>query len=137
MGVVVRKQCLELLLTGESIDADTAHKCGLISGVPPAGEHVEAAVEYAGTITSKHPTAIQCGKRAYYKMTGRGYADALEYSNEQFAGQCTTADAEAGIEAFLEGDPLESVPRPVPKPHGCDGTRETAENGRQNGFMSP
>ena len=108
MGAVVRKRCLELLLTGELIDAETAHEWGLINRVTPAGEHVEAAMEYAETIASKSPTAIQRGKKAYYEMDGKGYADALAYSNEQFAALCTAADAKAGIEAFLSGDPLEA-----------------------------
>ena len=108
MDAVVRKRCLELLLTGELIEADTAREWGLINEVAPAGEHVDAAMEYAETIASKSPTAIRRGKRAYYEMAGMGYADALEYSNEQFAGLCTTADAEAGIEAFLGGDPLDA-----------------------------
>lgn len=82
----------------------------MINEVAPAGEHLEAAVEYAETIASKSPTAIQCGKRAYYEMAGMGDTDAIEYSNEQFAGLCTTADAQAGIEAFLESDPLDVGP---------------------------
>ena len=108
MDAVVRKRCLELLLTGELIDAGTAHEWGLINEVTPAGEHVEAAVEYAETIASKSPTAIRRGKEAYYEMEGMGYTEALGYSNERFAGLCTTADADAGIEAFLEGDPLDA-----------------------------
>ena len=108
MDAVVRKRCLELLLTGELIDADTALEWGLINATAPAGEHVDAAMEYAETIASKSPTAIQRGKRAYYEMEGMDYAEALEYSNEQFAGLCTTADAEAGIEAFLGGEPLDA-----------------------------
>jgi enoyl-CoA hydratase/carnithine racemase len=108
MDAVVRKRCLELLLTGELIDADTAHEWGLLNRVAPADGHVEAAMEYAETIASKSPTAIRRGKRAYYEMEGLGYADALEYSNEQFAALCTTADADAGIEAFLNGEPLDA-----------------------------
>ncbi len=108
MDAVVRKRCLELLLTGELIDAETAREWGLINRVSPPDEHVEAAMEYAETIASKSPTAIQRGKRAYYEMDGKGYADALEYSNEQFAALCATADATDGIEAFLSGDPLEA-----------------------------
>jgi len=106
MDSVVRKRCLELLLTGELIDAETAREWGLINQVTPADEHVGAAIEYAEAIVSKSPTAIQRGKRAYYEMDGKGYADALEYSNERFAELCTTADAEAGIGAFLDGEPL-------------------------------
>ena len=108
MDAVVRKRCLELLLTGELIDAETAREWGLINRVTPAGEHVEGAMEYAETIASKSPTAIQRGKRAYYEMEGKGYAEALEYSNEQFAALCATDDAKAGIDAFLNGEPLDA-----------------------------
>lgn len=108
MDAVVRKRCLELLLTGELIDAETAHEWGLINRVASADGHVEAAMEYAETIASKSPTAIRRGKKAYYEMEGLGYTDALEHSNEQFAALCTTADASVGIEAFLNGDPLDA-----------------------------
>jgi enoyl-CoA hydratase/carnithine racemase len=106
MDAVVRKRCLELLLTGELIDAETAHEWGLINQVTEAGGHVEAAMEYAETIAGKSPTAVQHGKEAYYEMAGMSYTDALEYSNEQFASLCTTTDAAEGIGAFLEGEPL-------------------------------
>ena len=106
LDAVVRKRCLELLLTGELIDAETAREWGLINSVSESGGHVEAAMEYAETIAAKSPTAVQRGKEAYYEMAGMGYTDALEYSNEQFASLCATTDAAAGIEAFLKGEPL-------------------------------
>ncbi len=115
MDAVVRKRCLELLLTGELIDAETAVDWGLINRVTPESEHVEAADEYAETIAAKSPTAVQRGKEAYYEMAGMGYTDALEYSNEQFAALCTTADAETGIEAFLGGEPLDADEWPEPQ----------------------
>lgn len=114
MNAVVRKRCLELLLTGELIDAETAADWGLINRVTPAGEHVETADEYAETIAAKSPTAVQRGKEAYYEMTGMGYTDALEYSNEQFAALCTTDDAAIGIDAFLGGEPLDADEWPEP-----------------------
>jgi enoyl-CoA hydratase/carnithine racemase len=103
-----RKRCLELLLTGELIDADTALDWGLINRVTPPGDHVEIAGELAETIASKSPTAVQLGKQAFYEMESMEYHDALEYSNERFAAVCATRDAHEGIEAFLDGDPLDA-----------------------------
>jgi len=101
-----RKRCLELLLTGDLIDAETAREWGLINRVVPAGDHRRAAMDLAGTIASKSPEAVQRGKEAFYGMAEMGYHEALEYSNGQFAAVCATRDAHEGIAAFLDGDPL-------------------------------
>ena len=106
MHAVTRKRCLELILTGNQIDAETALDWGLINRVVPDGEHVEAAIELAVVIAGKSPVAVQIGKRAFYEMTEMTYDDALDFSNERFAALCTTDDAHEGIEAFLDGDPL-------------------------------
>lgn len=106
MNALNRKRCLELILTGELIDAETALEWGLINRVVPEGDHLETAMELAETMASKSPTAVQMGKRAFYEMVELDYDDALEYSNERFAALCTTDDAHAGIEAFLDGEPL-------------------------------
>lgn len=106
MAALPRKRCLELLLTGDLIDAATAHDWGLVNRVVEAGEHVTAAMDLAETIAAKSPTAIRMGKRAFYEMAEMPADEALDYSNERFAALCTTADAEAGIAAFLAGDPL-------------------------------
>lgn len=103
MRSVTEKRCLELLLTGELIDADTALEWGILNRVVPEGEHLNAAVELANAITDKSPAAVQLGKQAYYEMADRPYEEALEYSNAQFAAVCATSDAAEGIEAFLSG----------------------------------
>ncbi|AXR77002.1 enoyl-CoA hydratase/isomerase family protein [Natrarchaeobaculum sulfurireducens] len=103
MRSVTEKRCLELLLTGELIDADTALEWGILNRVVPAGEHINAAVELASAITDKSPTAVQLGKQAYYEMANMPYRTALEYSNERFAAVCATSDAAEGIDAFLSG----------------------------------
>jgi enoyl-CoA hydratase/carnithine racemase len=106
MGTMTRKRVLELLLTGSLIDAETAHEWGLLNRVADEGDHVAAAMELAETIAEKSPVAVQRGKEAFYEMVEMGYPDALAHSNEAFAGLCTTADANEGIAAFLDGDPL-------------------------------
>lgn len=103
-----RKRCLELLLTGDLIDAETAHEWGLVNRVVPAGEHEAVAIELAETIASKSPTAVQRGKQAFYEMSAMDYHEALDFSNEQFAAVCATRDAHEGISAFLSGDPLDA-----------------------------
>ena len=106
LSSVTRKRCLELLLTGDLVDAETASDWGLVNRVVPDGEHVNAAVELAETIASKSPIAVQMGKEAFYEMAELEYGEALDYSNERFAELCTTRDAHEGIDAFLDGDPL-------------------------------
>lgn len=106
MGTMTRTRCLELLLTGDLIDAETAREWGLVNRVVPEGEHVDAAMDLAASIAAKSPVAVQAGKEAFYEMVDRDFEDALHYSNERFAALCTTADARAGIAAFLEGEPL-------------------------------
>lgn len=105
---LTRKRCLELLLTGNLIDATTAADWGLLNRVVPSGEHVAAAQELAETIAAKSPMAVQMGKTAFYEMADMDYHDAIEYSNERFAAVCETDDTREGIAAFLEGDPLDA-----------------------------
>ncbi len=101
-----RKRALELLLTGDLVEAETALEWGLVNRVVPEGEHVEAAMEFAETIASKSPVAVQMGKEAFHEMAKMDYHEALEFSNERFAAVCATADAREGIGAFLDDDPL-------------------------------
>ena len=106
MASLPRKRYLELLLTGDLVDAETAYDWGLLNRVTPAGEHVDAALDLARTIASKSPTAIGMGKRTVYEMMDMDYASALAHSNAAFADLCGSADAEAGIAAFLDGEAL-------------------------------
>lgn len=97
-----RKRCLELLLTGDVIDAHEAEQWGLVNKVVPAEKLEEATMELARKLAEKSPLALQMGKRAFYGMSDMEYGKALEYSNEVFAALCVTEDAEEGVKAFLE-----------------------------------
>lgn len=103
MRSLTEKRTLELLLTGDLIDAETALDWGLVNRLVPEEELEDAARDLATSITEKSPTAVQMGKRAYYEMADMEYERALDYSNQRFAELCTTADAAEGIDAFLAG----------------------------------
>jgi len=100
-----KKRCLEMLLTGDMIDAHTAEKWGLVNKVVPEGELDKAAMDLAKKLAAKSPIALQMGKQTYYGMSDMEYSKALEYSNEKFAALCTTEDAKEGVNAFLEKRP--------------------------------
>lgn len=103
MRSVTEKRCLELLLTGELIDAETAMEWGLANRLVPEDKLEDAARDLAGSIVDKSPTAVRRGKRTYYETAALPYEEALAYSNEAFASLCTTDEAAEGIDAFLSG----------------------------------
>jgi enoyl-CoA hydratase/carnithine racemase len=99
--ILGRKRCLELLMTGDMIDAATAEQWGLVNRVAPAGRLREETLALAEKLAAKSPLAIQLGKEAYYGMADLEYEKALAYTNELFASLCVTEDAGEGIDAFL------------------------------------
>jgi enoyl-CoA hydratase/carnithine racemase len=103
MRSLTEKRTLEMLLTGDLIDAETALDWGLVNRLVPEDELEDAARELATSIAEKSPTAVQMGKQAFYEMADMEYERALDYSNQRFAELCTTDDAAEGIDAFLAG----------------------------------
>ena len=97
-----RKLSLEMLLTGDFIDAERAERIGLVNKVVPEDKLMDEAMNLATKLASKSPIALQMGKKAFYTMSDMEFEKALEYSNEMFAELCTTEDAIEGIRAFQE-----------------------------------
>ena len=97
-----RKRCMEMLLTGEMIEAEDAERWGLVNKVVPGDQLEEATMALANKLAQKSPVALQMGKQAFYGMSDMEFGKALEYSNEMFASLCVTEDATEGINAFLE-----------------------------------
>ena len=96
-----RKRCLEMLLTGDMIDAGTAEKWGLVNKIVPLDQLDQAAMDMAERLAQKIPLALQMGKQAFYGMSDMEFGKAIEYSNEMFAALCVTEDAKEGVDAFL------------------------------------
>ena len=96
-----RKHVMEMLLTGEAIDAATAARLGLINrAVPAAG--LDAAVDaLARKIVAKSPLTLSIGKEAFYRQLEMSQADAYDYASAVMARNMATRDAAEGIDAFL------------------------------------
>ena len=106
LAALPRKRATELLLTGDLIDAETAHEWGLVNRVAPTDEHLRVAMDLAETMAAKSPEALRRGKAAIGELAGMAYGEALDRSNQHFAALCATDDAREGIAAFLDGEPL-------------------------------
>lgn len=96
-----RKKTLELLLTGDMIDAVEAERIGLINKVVPNDKLEEETMKLALKLAKKSPLALQFGKKSFYKMEDLSFSEALDLTNHHFASLCTTEDAHEGVEAFL------------------------------------
>ncbi|NJO55050.1 MAG: enoyl-CoA hydratase, partial [Rhodospirillales bacterium] len=101
-----RKPAMELLLTGEFIDATTALRLGLLNQVVPPAELDAATDALAGRIASKSPAAVALGKRLFYRQLEVGLEEAYRLATEAMAANLVTEDARAGIDAFVDKRPM-------------------------------
>lgn len=99
------KQALEMLLTGDFIDAPTAFEWGLVNRVVPAQELDAAVSTLAATILSKSAVAVTAGKQMFYRQLDMGLEDAYRYASEVMADNMMAEDAGEGIDAFLHKRP--------------------------------
>ena len=97
-----RKRCLEMVMTGDMVDARDAERWGMVNKVVPLEKLEEETMALANKLASKSPLALQMGKEAFYGMADLEYGKALAYTNEVFAALCMTEDAKEGVEAFLQ-----------------------------------
>ena len=96
-----RKQAMEMLLTGETIDASTAKDFGLVNRIVPKQYLTQVVTKYAAVIASKSPEAIRIGKEAFYRQLEMPIEEAYTFAAETMVDSMLTADAEEGISAFL------------------------------------
>lgn len=99
--LVGRKKALEMVLTGEMLNAEEALRLGLINKVVPKDKLEEETMKLAHAIAAKSPLAVQAGKRGIYAVTELPYDRGLDQLTMLFAAHCSTNDAEAGVRAFL------------------------------------
>ncbi|AIY89842.1 enoyl-CoA hydratase/isomerase family protein [Geoglobus acetivorans] len=92
----------KLILTGEIIDAETAHRLGLVEEVVEEDGLMERAMEIAEKIAEKSPIAVKFAKKAINSAKSMSLADGLKYELTLFSMLFSTNDAREGMKAFLE-----------------------------------
>lgn len=97
-----RKAALEMLLTGEMIDAGRALDFGLVNRVVPAGELDDAVTALARQIASKSALTLALGKEAFYRQSELTFDEAYDFASEVMIKNLMARDAEEGIDAFLQ-----------------------------------
>jgi enoyl-CoA hydratase/carnithine racemase len=97
-----RKRALQMLLTGEPVDAITAAEWGLVNDVVPGVELEEATRKLARKVVEASPLVVALGKQAFYTQIDLDQTKAYAYAREVMSMNAATADAQEGISAFLE-----------------------------------
>ncbi len=99
---VGRKRAMEMLLTGEMIDAQTALDWGLINRVVPDDQLDEAVSDLIASIIRYSPAVIGLGKAAFYRQADVDQHQAYLQTREVMVQNAQMEDAREGIGAFLE-----------------------------------
>ncbi|MGB5081003.1 MAG: enoyl-CoA hydratase [Burkholderiales bacterium] len=96
-----RKHALEMLFTGDAIDARTALAWGLVNCVAPAGD-LDAEVDgLARKILAHSGAVVRLGKRFFYEQVEKGLVEAYALAAEGMACNMALEDAAEGIDAFI------------------------------------
>lgn len=102
---VGRKRAMEMALSGDRIDAETAYEWGLVNSVAAPDDLDKAALELLDRCTQGSPRAKALGKQTLYAQFDRPERDAYSIAIEVMAGASQTPQAREGMHAFLEKRP--------------------------------
>ena len=100
--VLGAKKAVELMLTGDIIDAEEAERIGLINRVVPHDKLEETVMALARKLSKKSSIVMSAGRRSFYTMLGMEYNEAMIYLLDVLALIMSTEDSKEGLTAFLE-----------------------------------
>jgi enoyl-CoA hydratase/carnithine racemase len=95
------KHAMEMLLTGQPIDAATAEAWGLINHAVAPAELDARVSAVAALIAGKSSYTVKVGKEAFYRQAEMGLADAYAHASEVMTANMLAHDAQEGVDAFL------------------------------------
>ena len=94
-------RAMEMVLTGDFIEAQEAYRIGLVNKVVPPEQLMAAAKDLALKIASKAPLAVQCAKEAVNRSLEVGLYEGMAHESYLHAFTCATEDKQEGVSAFL------------------------------------
>lgn len=97
-----RKAAFEMLVTGESVDAATAARLGLINRCVTADRLDEEIKVLVAAIAAKPPTVVAAGKALFYRQLELGMAPAYKLAGRAMAANMIDDTAQEGVSAFIE-----------------------------------
>jgi enoyl-CoA hydratase/carnithine racemase len=100
-----RKRAMEMLLTGEPIDAVTALSWGLVNRVVPESRLDAEIRRFTDVILSRSSAAIRFGKQSFYGQIDRPLGAAYDIASKAMACNMLLEDAAEGVDAFLQKRP--------------------------------
>lgn len=100
--LIGRGRALELMMTGDTIDAAEAYRMGLVNRVVPADALLETVQALAGKLATKGAIALRLIKECVHNGLDRPLEAALDFEAERFGLVCSTEDKSEGIAAFLD-----------------------------------
>jgi enoyl-CoA hydratase/carnithine racemase len=99
------KPAMEMLLTGEMIDAEAALRLGLVNRIAPKGQAVDAALELAARIAAKPGRVTALGKAAFHAQRTMDLDEAYGHASGVMLQNMLAEEAREGFAAFLEKRP--------------------------------
>jgi len=106
-----KHRAMELVLTGRRIDANEAHRLGLVNQVTAKGEWMERALDLAGLVASRAPVATKLAKRAVLAAEDTGLDAGLAEERRLHVAAMATEDRVEGMRALSEHRPPEFTGR--------------------------
>jgi len=100
--LVGRGKAMQLILTGGMIDAEEAHRFGLVDDVYPPEQLMEKAMEMAELICSRPPIAVALGKECINRGLDITLSVGCDLEKANFGQTCCTSDKNEGMKAFME-----------------------------------
>ena len=99
--VIGRKRAMQMLLTGDFVDAPTAADWGLVNQVVPAADLQSATRAMAQKVAEASSLVVAIGKQAFYTQIDLDQPKAYAYAKEVMSMNALAADAQEGISSFL------------------------------------